>query len=341
MAPAVRESGERVEGTLTACAPPSRGYAAALRALGVAPRGRLVVEKLPARAALGADQLRGLALLELGLGALAPLRVDPAVFEPLAGLSVLSLTNVLLTREAALLLPPALRSLSLFNVGVAALPAEAFGRLPALIHLVLSDPLVRELDLREAAALRFASINAPITGVTLGPSVVNVTLRGVRGVALLGDCSSLRRVVVEGFEEPPPARWLAACPALREASVSCGRAGALGADALAGARALRELAVTRCRLRELPPQWLADVPALEALDLSDNQLRRLPGELAGARALRRVRLAGNRLEPAALAVLAELPALQDLSLDRNPLGDLCSGSGDVVANGSGLLFLLI
>lgn len=259
---------------LTACAPPPRGYAAGLRALGVAPRA-LELARPPA-GALAAAALRGLALRELGVAARAPLRAEPAFLAPLAGLSVLRLANVSLPREAALLLPPALRSLSLVDVGVAALPAEAFGRLPALTHLVLSDPLVRELDLREATALRFASLSAPLAGVTLGPSVVNVTLRGVRGVALLGDCSSLRRVVVEGFEEPPPARWLAACPALRELSVRCGRAGALGAGALAGARALRELAVNRCGLRELPPQWLAEAPALEALDLSDNELRLLP-----------------------------------------------------------------
>ncbi|CAH2085125.1 unnamed protein product [Euphydryas editha] len=320
--------------------------AAAARLRGRAAHARRRAARARAAAAAGAPRARRGAparprVDELALSAAEPLPLDPASVESLPNLRALRLTNVILTREALLLLPPTLRSLSLVDVGGAELPAGVFGRLPALTHLILRDRLVRELDLSEAAALRFASLTAPIAGVTLGPSVVNVTLRGVRGATLLGNCSSLQRVIVEDFEEPLPARWLAACPALREVHVRCGWAGRTGragragpphADALGGARALRELAVHRCGLRELPPQWLADAPALVALDLSYNDLQWLPSELASAAALERVKLDSNRLPAAALEALVALPVLRHLSLEQNPLGDLCGSGHKFVAN---------
>ncbi|XP_046967077.1 protein toll-like [Vanessa cardui] len=314
---------------LTACAPPARGYAAALRALNVTVRGALELDKTPAQPALHAAHLRDLDVASLAISSAAALLTpDPDFLEPLVTLRNLQLTGVSLSRSATLLLPQTLESLSLNNVGLASIPVEVFARLPTLSRFLVRDSLLREVDLSAAPALAVVQLVAPVDGLTLGPSIQNVTLRNAHSAVLRGNCSSLRNVVVDNVDTALPGGWLAACPAVDTLRVWRVRSGLVGADELRGARALRVLEVRHCGLRTLHPRWIEDAPALYRLDLSSNELEQLPSELVDAApALEEVEMSSNRLGRAAVATLAALPALRALALDRNPLADLC-GSGD-------------
>ncbi|XP_047532159.1 protein toll-like [Vanessa atalanta] len=314
---------------LTACAPPSQGYAAALQALNISVRSTLELDKTPAQPELRAVHLRDLDIASLAISSAAALLIpDPDFVEPLVTLRNLQLTGVTLSRSATLLLPQTLQSLSLNNVGLASIPADAFARLPKLSRFVVRDDLLREVDLSAAPALEVVQLTAPVDGLTLGPSIENVTLRNAHSAVLRGNCSSLRNVVIDNVITALPAGWLSACPAVDTLRVWRVRSGLMGADELRGARALRVLEVRHCGLRTLHPRWIEDAPALYRLDLSSNELEQLPSELVDAApALEEVEMSSNRLGRAAVATLAALPALRALSLERNPLADLC-GSGD-------------
>ncbi|XP_064072556.1 protein toll-like [Vanessa tameamea] len=314
---------------LTTCAPPAQGYAAALQALNITVRSTLELDKTPAQPELRAVHLRDLDIASLAISSAAALLIpDPDFVEPLVTLRNLQLTGVSLSRSATLLLPQTLQSLSLNNVGLASIPADAFARLPKLSRFVVRDDLLREVNLSAAPALEVVQLAAPVDGLTLGPSIENVTLRNAHSAVLRGNCSSLRNVVVDNVITALPAGWLSACPAVDTLRVWRVRSGLVGADELRGARALRVLEVRHCGLRTLHPRWIEDTPALYRLDLSSNELEQLPSELVDAApALEEVEMSSNRLGRAAVATLAALPALRALSLDRNPLADLC-GSGD-------------
>ncbi|XP_069357579.1 uncharacterized protein [Maniola hyperantus] len=320
---------------LVGCAPPPRGYAAALAALNVSLDAALELAALPAAPPLRAAHLAAPRLARLALeqpNSAAPLRLDPALLAELPAalpaLRDLHLKRVELPAAGAPLASPALRSLWLERVAGVALDAVALTRLPALDKLVVLDDALQELDL-SATALRNVTVDAPLRALTLGARVAELMLRRVRGAELRGDCAALRRVTLFNVTWPLPARWLAHCGGVRELRALASR-GALGGEELAGARALRVLDVRTCALRALPPDWLADAVELRALNLSNNQLERLPS-LAASPSLEELWAQNNKLSAAALVPLRALPALRTLRLDDNPLRDLCE-RGDTLLN---------
>ncbi|CAH0723444.1 unnamed protein product, partial [Brenthis ino] len=265
---------------LSGCAPPTGGYARALRGLGVGVGGTLELVRLPARPPLAALHLRDLSVVALLIsGVDESLQPDPAFLEPLSKLLDLRLTNVSLSPAAALRLPATLRSLALQQARLERLPAAVFARLPALAALRVRDAALRELDLSLAPALGDVVAAAPLEGVALGPRLANLSLEGARSVELRGEGAALRSLAARrcNLTALPP-RWLAAAPDLRELDLSYNNLDHLSSELIASLSRLETLSLAGNRLRRAAAAAAAALPALRALALDRNPLGDLCGD---------------------------------------------------------------
>ncbi|CAG9579513.1 unnamed protein product [Danaus chrysippus] len=321
--------------SLTACAPPAIGLAAALKTLNVTVRGGLVLDTMPATPTLTSAHLHGLELRAFELSAPpapAPfLEPEDNFLEPLEGLLDLRLVRVTLTLRNAQRFPVGLRKLILYHANLTTLPAEVFARLPDLVDFLVVDEMLQKLDVSMAPALRSVSVVAPLNGITLGSRVDTATLKKIRSAEIRGNCSGLRSLSIEELNVPPPTAWLAGC-GVRELLLRTVSPGALGAGELRGARDLLRLQIQGCGLRILPPDWVPDSSRLKILDLSENELETIPSEIISTCPRLSEMILSNNLLKASVVKALVAARLTKLVLDGNPLGDLCSaGAGLVTA----------
>ncbi|XP_041968483.1 protein toll-like [Aricia agestis] len=307
---------------LSKCPLPSHSYRETLLALNISVRSIL---DLTLR---GDSKLEAKLFESLNISALnvegdeaASTLAEPTFLAPLSKLEDLRLTRVRLDHYAVPLLPPALSILKLERTGVERLPSEVFERLGQLKSLILSEERLRSLNLSAAVNLNDTEIEAPVDGLTLGPALHSLWLRGARGLEL-HDCSGLRELHVQESTAPLPGGWLEGC-AVREVQVNSMNV-SRAAGEWRGAGALESLDMRYCQLRDLPEGWLDDAVNLETLNLSYNNIEYLPrGLFSRTKRLVNLNLANNRLRSSAVAALGSLFELRWLSLQNNPLDDLC------------------